>query len=362
VSARQVIHILESGERRQTALARIVAALARWTDRERYRHEAWFLGGGGPLLQELREKGLEVREVRWRGFRRDPVGAVRFWRALAQTEFAILHQHLGGRSIRWLAARATDAPIVLHLHSRFAGPPEKAAPLDVRNADAVIAVSQAVASQVPGASPHVVYPGLDVADYETLQEEGAANRSAATVIGTAARLVPEKGCHYLLEAVAKLRREWPDLRLEIAGTGPQEEDLKQQARSLGLGDSAGFLGWQHDMAPVLRRWDVFALPTLEESFFLAALEAMAAGLPVVATNVGGIPEFVEDGKTGWLVPPRDSDAVAARLRRLLQNPTERRTFGEAGRRRVRDHFSARQMAASITRIYDDLLQRPQEPG
>ena len=94
--------------------------------------------------------------------------------------------------------------------------------------------------------------------------------------------------------------------MEIAGTGPQEEELKQQAQSLNLGDATKFLGWQRDMAPVLRRWDVFALPTLEESFFLAALEAMAAGLPVVATNVGGIPEFDFDQS----LPPGDDKSSA----------------------------------------------------
>jgi glycosyltransferase involved in cell wall biosynthesis len=249
----------------------------------------------------------------------------------------------------------TGVPVVLHLHSRFAKPLGTCSPLDVRNADAVIAVSKAVAKGIPGATPYVVYPGLDIADYEEMTRDSVAMPQGTPVIGTAARLVPEKGCHYLLEAFAELHREMPDVQLEIAGTGPLEEELKRQAQSLDLGDCARFLGWENDLASVLRRWDVFALPTLEESFFLAALEAMATGLPVVATNVGGIPEFVENGTTGWLVPPRNSAAVADGLRRLLQNPQERRDFGAAGRRRVREQFSAQQMAASITKIYDALV-------
>ena len=112
-----------------------------------------------------------------------------------------------------------------------------------------------------------------------------------------------KGIDFLLSAAAVLRREFPGLRVEIAGSGPQHEKLGKMATQVGLGGQVKFLGWIDNLNSVLPRWDVFVMPSLEEGFGIAALEAMAAGLPVVATSVGGLPELIEDGKTGWLVPP-----------------------------------------------------------
>ena len=139
-----------------------------------------------------------------------------------------------------------------------------------------------------------------------------------------------KGIEYLLSAAAALRREFPALRVEIAGSGPQREKLEEAVAHAGLGGQVKFLGWIDDLTSVLPRWDVFVMPSLEEGFPIAALDAMAAGLPVVATSVGGVPELIEDGKTGWLVPPRDAEALASRLRLLLCNPELRLSMGAAG--------------------------------
>jgi len=97
------------------------------------------------------------------------------------------------------------------------------------------------------------------------------------------------------------------------------------------------------------------MPSLEEGFPIAALDAMASGLPVVASSVGGVPELIEDGKTGWLVPPQDAEALADRLRLLLSNPDLRLSMGSAGHVRVRDHFGIAQMTARFAELYDELL-------
>lgn len=99
------------------------------------------------------------------------------------------------------------------------------------------------------------------------------------------------------------------------------------------------------------------MPSLEEGFPIAALDAMAAGLPVVATPVGGVPELIEDGKTGWLVPPRNAEALAARLRSLLRDKELRLRMGAAGYACVRDHFRTEQMTANFAQLYDELLNR-----
>jgi glycosyltransferase involved in cell wall biosynthesis len=160
---------------------------------------------------------------------------------------------------------------------------------------------------------------------------------------------------YLVRALAALRQEIPDVRLEIAGSGPERAAVECEVQSLGLAGSVVFLGWQHDLERVLPGWDVFVQPSLTDSFGIATLEAMAAGLPVVATGVGGLRELVEDGRTGWLVPPADPAALAKRLRDLALNPAQRRAMGMAGRERARAHFSVERMVAEIQKIYDELL-------
>jgi len=108
---------------------------------------------------------------------------------------------------------------------------------------------------------------------------------------------------------------------------PERSTLEREVQLLGMGGKVRFLGWVEGLAPVLARWDVFVLPLLEEGAGLAALEAMAAGLPVIATAVGGIPEIVEDGRTGWLVPPGDPGALGERIHSLLRKPDTRRAMG-----------------------------------
>jgi len=184
-------------------------------------------------------------------------------------------------------------------------------------------------------------------------------RASEIILGSAGRLIELKGIELLLRAAAILRREFPDLRIEIAGAGPQREKLEQAAAQLGLEGRVSFLGWVDDLNSVLSRWDVFVMPSLEEGLGIGALEAMAAGLPVVASSVGGIPELIEDGKTGWLVPPADLEALASCLRSVLRNSEQRRIIGGKAQARVRDHFSAAQMADNFARLYDELLAETQ---
>ena len=159
----------------------------------------------------------------------------------------------------------------------------------------------------------------------------------------------------LIRAVASLQFEFPGLRLQIAGTGSQRDDLETEIGRLGLGNRVCFLGWKQDLRPTLRSWDIFALPSLDEGLPITALEAMAEGLPVIATSVGGLVELVENDHTGYLVPPSDVAALTKCLRLLLLNPIQRQQMGAAGRQRVQEHFSVHRMVSEIERIYDSLL-------
>jgi glycosyltransferase involved in cell wall biosynthesis len=152
-----------------------------------------------------------------------------------------------------------------------------------------------------------------------------------------------------------LRAERANVRLEIAGAGPDHRAISEEVQALGMAARVTFLGWQKDLAPLLARWDIFVLPSLEESFGIAALEAMAAGCVVIATAVGGVPELIEHGRTGWLVPAGDSNALADRIQFVVANPELRRATEIAARTRAREYFSADRMVAQIAEVYDEIL-------
>jgi glycosyltransferase involved in cell wall biosynthesis len=353
--AHQILHILGTAQPEGSSMVRIVRTLAEGLDPARYRIHALFLEGPGPLVKVLNEAGVPASSLHWWRGMRDPLGAVRFWSSLHRQEFSIVQLHFGGRSVSALARAATHAKIVRHLHGRILEP-QGLAPIYVsaRGTDAVVAVSQAVADRVVDGVARVIYAGLPPRD--PLPHRGA---STEIVIGTAGRLVELKGIEYLIRAVAALRHDFPALRLEIAGAGPQCVRLEEEVARTDLVGRVKFLGWIDDIGSVLFHWDVFVLPSLEEGFPVAALDAMGAGLPVVATAVGGVPELIQDGESGWLVPPRDVEALTARLSLLLGNSELRQSVGAAGWARVRDHFNASQMAKAFSRLYDELLGESQ---
>ena len=227
-----------------------------------------------------------------------------------------------------------------------------------RGADAVVAVSQSVASRLVDGKATVIYAGVPTPTAKLSQDRS----DSSIVLGAAGRLVEVKGIEYLLRAVSLLHREFPALRLEIAGSGPLRETLEAEVERAGLQQHVKFLGWIDDIGNVLPRWSVFVLPSLDEGFPIAALDAMAAGIPVVATSVGGVPELIYDGISGCLVPPRDVDALASRIRSLLCDPALRMRIGAAGHTRVRDHFNPRQMIESMARLYDELLEQTCPPS
>ena len=347
-----VLHLLGSAQAENAGPARVVANLALGLDPQSYALHAWFLGDDGPLAEELRRGGVQVRVLGWSRSAADPIGAWGFAAALRRTRFSIVHQHIGGRLVRKIARRMTGAALAMHLHSRILET-QATTPAVVKAADvdAVIAVSRAVAALFPSA--RVVHTGVPLAELPA--DENRRYTGQGPVIGTAGRLVQIKGMADLLQALALLHREFPELRLEIAGDGPLRGQLTRQAEELGIGRVVRFLGWRDDLVAALASWAIFALPSLEEGLGIVVLEAMAAGLPVVASAVGGVPEVVEDGRTGWLVPPAHPEAMAERLRALVIDPGLRRTMGAAGHERIRRHFSIAAMAAETAAIYDELL-------
>jgi len=205
----------------------------------------------------------------------------------------------------------------------------------------------------------VVPSGIDLAPFD----EPADRRAIRERLGVApdevlafqaAALAPHKSQTDLLRAAALARGDAPRLTVWIAGEGPLRGALEEEQRALGLGTVVRFLGFREDVNDLLRAADLFVVSSYLEGMGTATLDAMAAGLPVVATRVGGIPEIVDDGVTGILVPPRDPGALGAAMVRLAGDAALRARFGVAGRARVRE-FSADRTEERTRALYDEVL-------
>ncbi len=175
------------------------------------------------------------------------------------------------------------------------------------------------------------------------------------ICGTVARLRPQKGIDYLLKAVPLLKSRFLGLKLLIVGDGPERATLELQAQKLDIQDRVIFAGLAASPFPYLRLMQVFVLPSLYEGLPMAILEAMAMGIPVVATNVGGVGEILEDQSTGLLVPPKNSEAIATAISLLLAQPSKAAQVAEAAKQTVRTRFNRAIMLREYDQVYDDLF-------
>ena len=170
------------------------------------------------------------------------------------------------------------------------------------------------------------------------------------------RLVPIKGHDVLLRAVAAVRSDLPGVKLEIAGDGSLEQALRSTAARLELDGVVSFLGRVAPSAPVVDRAEVVVVPSFGEGFGMVALEAMERGRPVIASAVGGLPEIVEDGCTGLLVPAGDAEALARAIRELAGDRERAAVMGAAGRARAHEEFSQERCTRRIEAIYRAALE------
>jgi glycosyltransferase involved in cell wall biosynthesis len=203
-----------------------------------------------------------------------------------------------------------------------------------------------------------IYNGVDLSRYEnqepccTLPEEYGME-PGSQIVGVVARLEPEKGHPSLLEAWPAVLRSAPDAYLLIVGEGSRRDALEALTRDLRIAHRVVFTGRRDDVPAVTAALDVAVLPSYREAQGLSILEALALSRPVVASNVGGIPEMITDGVNGLLVPPHDADALAAAIVRLLQDHPFADTLGRAGHDMVHDRFDITVMVGLVQQIYEE---------
>jgi len=284
----------------------------------------------------------------------------------------VLHNHMyraelvGTRAAIALGEIGRPRPYVVStIHSSRVRSPDDRAELRrlTPRIDQLIAVSRAIEEKIRheervGAPVRLVYNGVDLHRYDhqepccTLRDEYGIEADAP-IVGVIARLEPEKGHRTLLDAWPLVLRRVPGARLLVVGEGSLLTELAWQARELGIERRVVFTGRRDDIPAVTAALDVAVLPSYREAQGMVILEAMALSRPVVATNVGGIPEMIEDGVSGLLVPPHDPDALAAAIVQLLVDHPYADTIGRKGHDVAHERFSIEFMVRAIEDIYDE---------
>ncbi|MGZ4349648.1 MAG: glycosyltransferase family 4 protein [Solirubrobacteraceae bacterium] len=323
--------------------------------------------GAEASLARLRDAGVEVAFLERRHrFDLGPLG--RLASLLRRRPVDVIHAHKFGSNV-WAAllGGAVGVPVVIaHEHTwSFEG--HRARRLADRHvvarfSDAVIAVSEAdrrrmVAEVGMPAHRVVLIPngiaGAPTGDGAAVARELGLTPGAPVLVQTAT-LRPQKAVEVMIAATAIVRRAHPGVRLLVAGAGDIAR-FEAVAAAEGVADAVSLLGPRGDVADLLAAASVGVLSSDFEGMPLAVLEYMAAGLPVVATDVGGLPEIVRDGETGFLTAPRDPAALAERIGRLLSDPGLAREMGGRGRRRQRELFSREAMVGAVSVLYERLL-------
>ena len=275
--------------------------------------------------------------------------------AMASLALSLGSSTAQGRAPRLVASRRVDFHLKGNSFSRW----------KYRQVDAFIAASEAirqmlVADGVPAERTVTVHEGIDV-DHVVAAPPVNVHEAfwlphQAPVVGNVAALVPHKGQRYLIEAAHLVVQEVPDARFIILGEGELREHLEKQVHDHHLEKHVLLPGFRTDVLGCIKGFDLFVMSSVTEGLGTSLLDAMACGRPIVATRAGGIPEIVEDGVTGALVPPRDAASLAAAIVRALKDEEWRRRMAEAGLARVRERFTVDRMVEQTAAVYRRLIR------
>lgn len=325
----------------------------------------------GPLGEELERLGVEIRYVPlppWRKVFAYPrrARAIRQLRdVITEVRPALIHVN----DIWWVpqALRARSGlgtPIIAHVRQEIEPPKVRRYELD--QADAVLPMSRHIQQslEIGGVSDKrlwTLYSALDMTRVSPQKDGRGRGRfdvpDNVPLIGTVANLFPRKGYEVMVKALPIVLASFPTLQYVIIGQGNSgyERTLRSLVRELGLEKAVHFVGFQKEVYSCLAAMDIYVHPALMEGFGIAVLEAMAMGKPVVASRVGGIPEVVQDGVTGILVPPGDPGPLALAVVRLLKDPHRRESMGRAGKERFEMHFTVDRIMKTLEDVHAELL-------
>src|ERR1035437_2627843 len=371
----RVIQLLPTLQRR--GLEKVVCAIALGLHGHGYEIDVCCHKATGPLEDALSERGLRVYCLDEKG-PRDLAAARRLLSILRRGNYDIAHSHCAGAAsyqipTMWLAqvprlvctfpsTPGLPAPPAVHVKAQMRS---LFAALVSRHVDWVYACSAVVLKAQRqdgwhGCNSSVIYNGIDLTQPRPAADRAAAKtafgiRAGSPVIGSVGSLSEQKGHSHLIRALPLIRSRMPDACLLLVGSGPDDAALAKLAQDSGCGDAVRFIGERENVSECIHAMDVFAFPSIAEGFGLALAEAMACGVPVVASAVGGVPEVVTDGVSGLLVPPEDHVALAAATLRLLSDHELAHKLSAEALGMVSENFAMEKMTRQVSDLYLRLL-------
>ncbi|SMC17676.1 Glycosyltransferase involved in cell wall bisynthesis [Desulfacinum hydrothermale DSM 13146] len=296
----------------------------------------------------------------------DPRVPVQLHRIIRKTRPDLIHVH-SRRGADWWGGMIACMLAVPAVVTRRVDNPENRHLAQIKYAfyDRIISISRAIYQVLEKAGvaasklrcvKSCMIPNPAVEAYSKpffLQEAGLPQDSR--LIGTIAQLIPRKGHVFLLRAAQSVVRIHPEARFCLFGRGPMIHDLKELAARLGISENMRFFGFREDLPRILPNLDMVVHPATMEGLGVCLLEASAAGIPIVASPAGGIPEIVQDGRNGFLVDPKDLEALSEKIVWILEHPLDAQRMGSQGRAIVREHFSPEAMVRGNISVYNELL-------
>jgi len=329
--------------------------------------------GGGELERELKARGIRYFTLTGGESSLSFKHVGELFHIIKSEHVNIVHTHasLSGR----IAGRLAGCRVILTRHglnTNSKGPIKRFLSYVIARmfTDKIIAISRAVKinlieTGVPADMIKIIHNGIDLSRFELIEPKLRGELGLSDdipIIGVVARIVLEKGYEYILKAMPKVLQSFPSTLLVIVGDGPLKAQMQELAVKLGIDRNTVFLGYKRDIENLIADFDVFVLPSVSEGLGLSLLEAMALGKPVIATEVGGIPEVVKNGKNGLLVPPRDEEALAMAILKILSSRDFGLRLGQVAKDTVYEKFSAQSMALQTAKLYDDILPLNGEPN
>ncbi|MCC6639223.1 glycosyltransferase [Candidatus Falkowbacteria bacterium] len=338
-------------------------------DKSKFEVAVATVNGGGVLLEDFQKLGITLYINEKKG--KISLGSIsKLRRVIRDFNPTIIHTHLfAGDTWGRIAAMLEGAPYVVmteHNQNLNEGFIKKSVKHFLSYMTSVIvAVSQQVADYdakkelISDKKFEVIQNGIEVKKFPFRGVKIKRYGDAGITLLSVGRLVEQKGHIYALEALAKLSQEDLDVRLVILGDGELREDLEHAVKSLRISDRVAFVGTQKDTASYLTSSDIFVFPSLFEGQGIVLLEAMSVGVPIIASDIPAVNGLIRDGVTGALFEPRDSDALAAAVKKLLMDVAAQERYITAAREVVTNHFSVAGMVKSYESLYEKMLANPQ---
>jgi glycosyltransferase involved in cell wall biosynthesis len=363
----RILHLITELE--PAGAENLLLSIARKLDKKRFHLVVGYVYGHGTLAPEIKRAGVKVIDLSRKG-RIDPWLIIKLLLLIKKEKIKIIHTHLVHASIAGrIAAKLAGVKSIITTRHYTYDQKEKSLVNWIERKTAVfndsfIAISNAVKEYMVTREKYkpekitVIYNGIDLSLFDSENKKIIPKNNYDFLVGSVGRLHPSKGYDTLLKSMPPVIKEFPSVKLIIIGDGIQRKYLEGLCFDLGISEQVIFLGRKTpaEVIRFLKNIDLFVLASNWEGFGLALIEAMALRKPVVATKVEGICEIVEDGQTGFLVPPAQPQTLSFRIIQLLKDKPLAKRMGTKAREKVEQEFSLKVMVDKLDKFYQELLR------